>query len=93
MTKSTQQFIAFIATMLGFGLVGGLLIDRPITRGYELPIGILWIIGLLAAIGLIVNGREGAKALISYTLLMWIAAIVGAAFIAWMALAGAGHSL
>ncbi|WP_132959014.1 hypothetical protein [Rhizobium sp. BK251] len=93
MTKSTQQFIAFLAAMLGFAAVGGLMIKEPWTRGLELPIGILWIVGLLGTIGFIVSGRDGAKALVSSTLLMWLAALVGAAFIAWMALAGAGHSL
>jgi hypothetical protein len=93
MSKDTQQFVAFIAAMIGFAAVGGLMIDQRWTRGFELPIGIVWIIALLAVIGVIINGREGAKALVTSTLLMWVAAIVGAAFIAWMALAGAGHSL
>jgi len=93
MTKGTQQFIAFLAAMFGSAAVGGILIEQRWTRGFELPIGIIWIIGVLAAIGLIVNGRKGAKTLVSYTLLMWGAALVGAAFIAWLALAGAGHSL
>jgi hypothetical protein len=92
MSKDTQQFIVFIAAMLGFAAAGGMLIEHRWTRGFELPIGIVWIIGLLAVIGVIVNGREGAKTLVSSTILMWLAALVGAAFIAWMALAGAGHS-
>lgn len=93
MSKDTAQFLQFVAAILGLGLIGGLIVKEPWIRGYEVPFGIVWIVCFLLAIGFIANGVNGAKTLVSYTFLMWAAAIVCAAFIAWMAIAGAGHSL
>lgn len=93
MTNDTKQFFQFIAAVLGLGLLGGAMVNQPWMRGFELPFGIAWILCFLVAVGFIVNGGSGAKALVSYTLMMWGAAAVCAAFIAWLVIAGAAHSL
>lgn len=93
MTKNAAQFLIFMTVMLGTAFIGGILIDQRWARGLEIPIGIGWIFLILVSTGFIISGKEGAKALFSTTLLMWALAVIGAAFIAWMAIAGAGHSL
>lgn len=93
MTKDAAQFLKFMALLLGSAFIGGLAIDQRWARGYEPLLGFLWIFGVLASIGFIINGKQGAKALLSSTLLMWTLAAIGALLIAWLAIAGAGHSL
>lgn len=92
MTKDARQFLQFIAILIVFGFSGGMIVNQHWARGYEAPLGILWIIALLAVIGFIISGMDGLKTLVTSTLLMWFAAIVFAGFIAWMAIAGAGHN-
>lgn len=93
MTKDAAQFLKFMALLLGSAFIGGLAIDQRWARGLELPLGLGWIFLVIIAIGFIVDGKKGAKALLSMTLLMWTLAAIGALLIAWLAIAGAGHSL
>lgn len=93
MTKDTRQFLQFIGAVIGLGFIGGIVIDQKWARGLELPLGILWIVAFLGAVGFIFQGKQGAKDLISSTALMWSAAIVIGCLLAWLAIAGADHSL
>lgn len=93
MTKDATQFLLFMAVMLGSAFIGGILIDQRWARGMEIQIGFGWIFLVLISTGFIIAGKEGAKALLSRTLLMWSVAVIGALLIAWLAIAGAGHSL
>lgn len=82
-----------MALLLGSAFIGGLVIDQRWARGLELPLGLGWIFLVIIVTGFIIGGKEGAKALLSTTLLMWALAAIGALLIAWLAIAGAGHSL
>lgn len=93
MSADTKQFLQFIATVVIFGLAGNAFISQNWPNSYALPFGLLWVIVLLVAIGFIIDRKEGANALLSSTLLMWLLAAIGALLIAWLAIAGAGHSL
>lgn len=93
MTKDAAQFLIFMAMLLGSALIGGILIDQRWARGLEIPIGFGWVFLILVSTGFIIGGKQGAKALLSSTLLMWTLAAIGALLIAWLAIAGAGHSL
>jgi len=93
MSRDTVQFMQFIGALLGLGFVGSIIVEQKWMRGLELPFGILWILIFLGVVGFIVSGKEGAKAMVSSTLMMWGAALVLSALIAWLATAGAGHNL
>jgi hypothetical protein len=93
LSKDTRQFVQFVAVTLGLGLIAGMVLNEKWPQGFALPFGLAWIAAFLAATGLIFGGKEGAKALLSSTLLMWTLAAIGALLISWMAIAGAGHSL
>lgn len=93
MTSGAKQFLLFMSMTLGSALLGGLAIDQRWARGLELPLGLGWIFLVIVSTGFIIDGKEGAKALLSRTLLMWVLAVIGALLIAWLAIAGAGHSL
>lgn len=93
MTKDAKQFLQFVGAILGLGLVGGMVINQPWARGLELPLGILWIVVFLGAVGFIFQGKDGAKDLIKSTALMWSAALVISGLILWLVVAGAGHNL
>lgn len=93
MSRDTKHFLQFIATLTLFGLAGNGFLSLNWPRSYALPFGLLWVLSLLVAVGFIIDGKEGAKALLSRTMLMWFLAVIGALLIAWLAIAGAGHSL
>jgi hypothetical protein len=93
LTKDAAQFLKFMALLLGSAFIGGIAIDQRWARGLELPLGFGWIFLVVVSTGFIIDGKEGAKALLSRTMLMWALAIIGALLIAWLAIAGAGHSL
>lgn len=93
MSRDTNRFLQFIAALVAFGLAGALLINPTWPTDLAIPFGLAWILLLLATIGFIVDGKKGAKALLFSTLLMWSLAVIGALLIAWLAIAGAGHSL
>lgn len=93
MSRDTTQFSQFLAVMFGSAFLAGIAVDQKWARGFELPLGLVWIFFILASTGFIFGGKEGAKALLASTLIMWAAATIGALLIAWLAIAGAGHSL
>lgn len=93
MTRGTTQFLLFMSMIFGSALIGGIAIDQRWARGLELPLGLGWILLVIVSTGFIIDGKEGAKALLSRTALMWALAVIGALLIAWLAIAGAGHSL
>lgn len=93
LTKDAAKFMLFMSMIFGSALIGGLAIDQRWARGLELPLGLGWIFLVIVSTGFIIDGKEGAKALLSRTLLMWSLAVIGALLIAWLAIAGAGHSL
>jgi hypothetical protein len=93
LTKDAAQFLIFMAMLFGSAFVGGILIDQRWARGFEMPVGFGWIFLVIVSTGFIISGKEGAKALLSMTVLMWSLAVIGALLIAWLAIAGAGHSL
>jgi len=93
MSRDSIQFMQFIGAILGLGIVGAIVVDQKWMRGLELPFGILWILVFLGVVGFIVSGKEGAKAMVSSTLMMWGAALALSALIAWLAIAGAAHNL
>jgi cation transport ATPase len=92
LSRDIKLFLQFIAALILFGLAGNAFVSQNWPRSYALPFGLLWVFALLVTMGFIIDGKEGAKALFSTTLLMWTLAVIGAAFIAWMAIAGADHT-
>ncbi|MBO0125227.1 hypothetical protein [Agrobacterium sp. OT33] len=93
MSKDTAEFLKFSAAILIPALVAGSVFDARWTKDSEWLVACLWLASTLFAVGYVADGLKGAKALISSTLVMWIAAIVCGSFIAWMAIASAARSL
>ncbi|NLS19910.1 hypothetical protein HGP16_25560 [Rhizobium sp. P40RR-XXII] len=93
MASDTKKFLQFIAAMLGLGLFGGLIIQANPPSSLALPIGLAWIVVFIGVIGFVIAGKQGTKDILSAMALMWVALIAGAAFIVWLVVAGAGHSL
>lgn len=93
MTNDTKKFFQFIGAILGLGLIGGLIVAQNPPRVLALPLGIAWIIVFLGVTGFIVDGKKGAKDLVSTTLLTWAFIIIGAGLLLWLAIAGADHNL
>lgn len=93
MSKDAAQFLKFLAALFIPALLAGLMLGARWANGSEWVIAVTWLASTLLAIGYVVDGTAGAKTLLSMTLLMWALAVIGAAFITWLAIAGAGHSL
>lgn len=93
MSKDTAEFLKFTAAILIPALVAGSVFGAHWAIGSEWLVACLWLASTLFAVGYVADGLKGATALISSTLVMWIAAIVCGSFIAWMAIANAGHNL
>lgn len=93
MSRDTTQFIKFLAALFVPALLAGMMLGAEWAKGSEWLIAGTWLASTLLAVGYVIDGLAGAKALLSTTLLMWALAALGAAFIAWLAIAGAGHSL
>jgi hypothetical protein len=88
----TARFLLFMTVTLGSAFIGGLSLEHQWAKGFEIPLGFGWIFLIIVSTGFIIDGKKGAKALLSTTVLMWSLAIAGALLIAWLAIAGAGHT-
>lgn len=89
MSKDASQFIKFLSALFLPALVAGLMLDAGANGGM---IAALWLVTTLLAVGYVVDGLKGARALLSGTLHSWAILLIGGLLIGLLAMAKFGHS-
>lgn len=89
MSKDAAQFIRFMIAVLLPALIAGLLLDAGANGGL---IAALWLISTLLAVGYVVDGLTGAKALLAGTLHSWAILLIAGLLIGLLVAAKFGHS-
>lgn len=79
MSQNTKQFLAFIATTVGWALICRLVLEAQVAK--PIAIAIVWLIGFVWLTGYIVAGRNSADHLVKFGVLYFgaMAAIAYAA--------------
>lgn len=89
MSKDVVEFARFLAAILIPALISGVMLDAGANGGV---IAALWFVTTLLAIGYVVDGLKGAKALLTGTLHSWAILLIAGLLIGLLAMAKFGHS-
>lgn len=93
MNKDTTQFLKFLAACFLPALVASTVFNAHWAKGAEWFIACAWLLSTLIAIGYVVDGLRGARALVYGTLSSWVVMAVIALFLGMLVALKFGHSL
>ncbi|MEN3145683.1 hypothetical protein ABCW43_00050 [Neorhizobium sp. IRAMC:178] len=89
MSKDVSQFARFLAAIFIPALISGIMLDAGANGGV---IAAFWLVTTLLAVGYVVDGLKGAKALLTGTLHSWAILVIAGLLIGLLAMAKFGHS-
>jgi hypothetical protein len=89
MNGDTAQFFKFLSAILIPALVAGMLTNSGAHGGF---VASLWLVSTLLAIGYVVDGLKGAKALLAGTFQSWAILLIAGLLIGSLVAAKFGYS-
>lgn len=89
MSKDATQFLKFIAAIILPSLAAGILLDAGANGGV---IAVFWLMTTLFAVGYVVDGLKGARALLIGTMHSWAILLIAGLLIGLLVMARFGHS-